>query len=275
MSPHWLRRTSLLIPLVLTVLAACRDTEVTAPRVVASKPQFAQGVGGVWTVNTLADPGDGACDDTNCTLREAVAAAAAGDQIVFQAGLQGTIALTNSFIEIPTDLSLDGGGRITIDGQNTSRVLAFDNNFGPLPRIVTLEGLTLKNGFDQNGGAMFVGYGTVVTIRNSTISGNTGTSGGGIWIGLNASVTLINSAMSGNRGLEFGGAIRNGGKLTLISTAIDSNRVDDIAGRHRRGAAHRRGRWRGADRGARNGRRLDSAHRRGRPRQPDDTPAAG
>jgi CSLREA domain-containing protein len=33
------------------------------------------------TVNSLADPGNGTCDATECTLREAIAAAAPGDTI--------------------------------------------------------------------------------------------------------------------------------------------------------------------------------------------------
>src|SRR5690349_6036471 len=91
MSRHAPRRTSLLFPLVLAALAAGQDS--TAPRPLSQpKVQFAQGDNNTWTVNTLADPSSGAnvCDDTECTLREAVLAAAPGGMIAFAPGLQGT-----------------------------------------------------------------------------------------------------------------------------------------------------------------------------------------
>ncbi|HEY5419016.1 MAG TPA: hypothetical protein VIK41_29470, partial [Gemmatimonadaceae bacterium] len=87
MSPHVLRRTPLLVPMVLAALAACQDS--TSPsRVSSPKPHFAQGDNGVWTVNTLTDPldSDGICDDVECTIREAIAAAGVDDKIVFANG---------------------------------------------------------------------------------------------------------------------------------------------------------------------------------------------
>jgi CSLREA domain-containing protein len=106
---------------VLGALAGCQDTS-GPPEV--QKPQFAQGDGGVWTVNSLADPGDATCDDVECSLREAIAAAASGDEIGFAAGLQGDILLTAGQLEIfEKDLTVDGAGRIAVDAQDNSRVL--------------------------------------------------------------------------------------------------------------------------------------------------------
>ncbi|HYN88120.1 MAG TPA: CSLREA domain-containing protein, partial [Ardenticatenaceae bacterium] len=44
------------------------------------------------TVNSLADPGDGRCNPAECTLREAITSAAAGDSIDFS--VTGSITLT-------------------------------------------------------------------------------------------------------------------------------------------------------------------------------------
>src|SRR5690348_15424088 len=183
MSPHLLRRTPLLIPLWLTALAGCTDTETMAPRL-ASKPQLAQGAGGVWTVSSLADPGDGTCDDTNCTLREAVGAATPGGQIVFASGLQGTIALSGAGpIEFSKRLSIDGGGRVTLDAQSAHGVMVIGNDPTGVDMPVTLAGLTLENGRSADGAGLSVGEFAVVTIRNSVVTGNLATgSGGGIWM---------------------------------------------------------------------------------------------
>jgi CSLREA domain-containing protein len=76
---------------VLAALAGCQDA---VDPLAGPPPQFAQGDNGIWTVNSLADPGDWVCDDTECTLREAIAAAASGDRIGFAGGLQGDVKLT-------------------------------------------------------------------------------------------------------------------------------------------------------------------------------------
>ena len=143
MSRHMRARAHPLIPLLLAAIA-CQDP--TDPRPVRLQPQFAQGDNGTWTVNSLADPGDGACDDNECTLREAIAAAASGDKILFTAGLQGDIQLTAGQLEIvDKNLTIDGAGHIALDG-NASTPLMEVRNENVIP-IVTLAGLTFKNGF--------------------------------------------------------------------------------------------------------------------------------
>jgi CSLREA domain-containing protein len=162
MSRELLRRAFLVIPLALAILAGCADKETTAP-LLGTDARLAQGDGGVWTVNSLSDPGVGACDDTECTLREAIAAAASGDQVVFASGLQGAIALATGEMVINKPLSVNGDGRITIDAQTISRVLNVSNG------AVTLSGLTLTGGrrIGENGG------GILVTAANLTLDGMT------------------------------------------------------------------------------------------------------
>ncbi|MCA9052862.1 MAG: hypothetical protein KDA75_03450 [Planctomycetaceae bacterium] len=153
------------------------------------------------TVNSLADntiAGDGLV-----TLREAIAAANSGtatdlnesgeaglDEIVFQAGLDGMIALTLGDLDIRDDLTITGHGRrsTVIDAQQLSRI--FDVSGDGLQ--VALHGMTLKNGRTtadgDSGGA----------IRWET-SGNSG-------------LTISHSMLSGN---STGGADAEGGALSV------------------------------------------------------------
>ena len=73
MSPQALRHPSRLVLVALAALAACQSDSSTAPHQLPPV-QFAQGDNGTWTVNSLGDPGNGTCDDAECTLREAIAA---------------------------------------------------------------------------------------------------------------------------------------------------------------------------------------------------------
>jgi uncharacterized repeat protein (TIGR01451 family)/CSLREA domain-containing protein len=223
MSRNLLRRAFLVIPLALATLAGCKDTEATAP-VLGSNPLLAQGDGGVWTVNKLEDPGDGVCDDTHCTLREAIAAAASGHEITFANGLQGDIQLTSSTLFVRKSLSINGDGRIAIDGQD-HLVMSIS---GASPITVTLEGLTLKNGGASSvpGGGIRIGEdaSATVTIRNSTITGTSMPSdGAGVFMWGGSSLTLMNSAVVGNSAGGHGGGIHNGGILTIQNSTIDGN----------------------------------------------------
>ena len=134
-----------IVPLLLvSAFAACQDQLVSpdgSPEL--PRPQFAQGDGGVWTVNVLTDDGDGTCEDAHCTLREAMGDAASGDRIVFAAGLTGDIPLVIGALDLTNkDLEIDGDGRIGVDGQETYRV--FDVDGGGNVTLLTLKGLTIR-----------------------------------------------------------------------------------------------------------------------------------
>src|SRR5262245_1664696 len=120
MSRNVRQRTYLLLPLILAVFTGCQDT--TEPLLKPRLP-FAQGDNGVWTVNSLGDPGVGVCDDTECTLREAIAAADSAGKIVFENGLQGDVLLTAGPLGIHKDLTIDGADRIAVDAQRNSSVI--------------------------------------------------------------------------------------------------------------------------------------------------------
>ena len=231
MSTHVMRRTYLLIPFVLA-LVACQDT--TSPEVASStnglKPRFTQGDGGVWTVNSLADPGDGTCDDTECTLREAINAASSGD-IVFESSLQGDIDLTAGQIAIvQKNLNIDGAGRIAIDAQGNSRGIFVTSII--LPPVVRLARLTVKNGSSGSGqgGGVFVGSANL-TLDSITLSNNAADGNGGGIHAISSTVTIRNSTISEDSTSASGGGIDcEDGSLTLIKSTVDNNFAHDGGG---------------------------------------------
>jgi uncharacterized repeat protein (TIGR01451 family)/CSLREA domain-containing protein len=259
MSRRAARRLSLLIPVILASLTACQDS-ISPERAPRPKLQLAQGDNGTWTVNSLADPGDGVCDDAACTLREAIAAAAAGGKIVFAAGLQGTVDLTSGQLQIAgKSLDIDGDGRISVDANISSRVLEVFG--GPTsPTTVKLAGLTFENGdaaigagilirdatatLDRvtllgniaslNGGAIAVltiGPATNVTIKNSIITRNGAIeNGGGIYVGSGSSVTILNTTVERNASDGDGGGLFNAGTALMVASTVSENESNDGGG---------------------------------------------
>ncbi|MFW5927498.1 MAG: CSLREA domain-containing protein, partial [Wenzhouxiangella sp.] len=80
--------------------------------------------GATLTVDSLDDPGDGDCATDGCTLREAVAAAADGDEIVFDVPVAAgdTITLSGSHILIDKNLTIDGDPGFIIDANEASLI---------------------------------------------------------------------------------------------------------------------------------------------------------
>jgi len=126
-----------------------------------------------FVVNSLADPGDGVCDETECTLREAIEEANGNeeaDTITFDETLAGgTILLSSGELTIADDtadpdltidgdLNNDGAPDITVDAQDSSRVF-----FIATGADATSQGLVITGGIEN--------FGTL-TVTGSTISGN-------------------------------------------------------------------------------------------------------
>jgi CSLREA domain-containing protein len=161
----------------------------------------------VLTVTKTADTNDGTCD-SDCSLREAFAAAAASvltdsaivfDQNVFSA--PRTITLTGGELigVINRTLAVYGTGAnlLTISGNNQSRIFAVYSS-------MLLSGMTLTHGNGAGasnsgtGGAVYNGAGALA-IFDSVITDNTAMFAGGIKTGENfygGRFQLINSVVS-------------------------------------------------------------------------------
>ncbi len=215
-----------------------------------------------YTVNTTADNGTGGCTTTECTLREAIAAANANadnDVIEFDATVfnsQQTIALNGTqlaIIENSGKLTINGTGadKLTISGNGVSRVfrvsagadaeinaLTISNgNGGSLGGGIenrgrlSLNNLTITNSSATEGGGIFnSGPGVNLMVNNTTISGNSARIGGGIGNYNRSTITLNNTTVSGNSkrpsdSQSFGGGIylENSSTLTLNAATISNN----------------------------------------------------
>ena len=190
-------------------------------------------------VDTVTDI---AASDTVCSLREAIANAnsnaiayadcgtGGGDDLIeFSLGT-ATITLTSILPDISdtNGLTIDGGGTITISGNDAHRVFYVDPG-APL----FLANLTVSDGIDNHngGGSGVMNYG-ILTVSNSTFLNNVTTlyySGGAI--GNNGTLTVRNSTFSGNASY-YGGAIFNnsGDTATIANSTFHGNHAIFISG---------------------------------------------
>jgi len=173
------------------------------------------------------------------SLRNQIAAATAGDTIVFDTtgvfATAQTITLAST-LSINKNLTINGTGasNLTVSGNNAVRVFSI---FGA-GVTVNIDGMTIANGNGNgaggNGGGIAVGTGSTLNLSNSTVSGNTATGGfpnvrgGGIFN--NGTLTVTNSTVSGNTATATGGflngsggGIYNNGTLTVTNSTVSGN----------------------------------------------------
>src|SRR5690606_36344593 len=171
------------------------------------------------TVDTLADT---VAADGDCTLREAILNAedaadgqphtdcdagnpSGEDTIVFS--VSGTITLAAlSFpgggAALTQDLTIDGGGEITIDAHDASRFFFIDST------ELTLIGLRFENGLQlvQDAGAIRVDGGTLNIVDSEFVENGSAGSGGAIFA-MGAEVNISGSTFTNNLAGEDGGAV--------------------------------------------------------------------
>jgi CSLREA domain-containing protein len=194
------------------------------------------------TVTKIADTSDGVCN-ADCSLREAIDAAANGDRVVFSSlfNTPQIITLSNLFphwggLTISKHLTITGPGSdlLTISSDGGSGWLISGNT-------VNLSGVTItgadETGIDNLGdltidGCVVTGnnesgikhnLGTL-TISNSTITENTGDLGGGIES--EDDLVITGSTISNNTANDTGsggGGIYSLSYLTMINSTVSGN----------------------------------------------------
>ena len=212
------------------------------------------------TVSTLTDESDASCSDGDCSLRDAIAVAASGDDIVFSASiLPGTITLDpgEGALFPTTNINILGPGKeeLTISGNLLTRIFDISNGY-----TINISGVTISSGrvVDSNGACFYISNSTVnidsstitncradkssgvgfggafftlgnLTITNSTISNNTSDYGGaGIYNYFDANLILTDVVLSDNSNSNInatgGGAfIREGGSAILTRVTVSGN----------------------------------------------------
>jgi hypothetical protein len=187
------------------------------------------------------------CDETHCSLREAVADAQVGDTIDFTLQLPNMIVLTwdgggelliNKNIQIlgpgADQLSISAGFEDPeMNPEDGFRVFHIFDDYWPME--ATISGLTIRDGRSSEGGGIFVDEVTTLNLSDCVIGPNNIVSyaGGGIAIEY-ADVTMENCTVIGNEGTgTMGGAgifIQYSGTLDVINSTITGNITNNYGG---------------------------------------------
>ena len=188
-------------------------------------------------VNTTADHDDGACDGTDCTLREAIKYASAGDTVEF--GLDGTITLDSVLGEIVINKNLTIDGR---DGLIHNQTIVSGNNltrvFNVTSGTVTIQDLVIKDGrTDQSpGGGGILNDGSL-TLDNVAVANCTAyfKSGGGIYNRGTLLVTDSLITLNFTQGGYVGAGIQNeavsgAAVLNMQDTEVSRNQSESHGG---------------------------------------------
>ena len=205
------------------------------------------------TVDTLTDGVANATDCTapvtdSCSLRDAIAAAADGDVIVFETGLAGTVTLTDGSLDIAVGVTVTGTGSdlLTIDADGNSLVFYI----GSAASDVTITGMKITGG-DRGGiqaynlgsldlvevdisdnsasfaGGVYAGGTGSFSMTDSTVSNNTVAAGaGGLYFTSSITDALFTrTVISGNTASHGGGGIvsYNSGDVTLVDSRVTGN----------------------------------------------------
>jgi CSLREA domain-containing protein len=218
------RHVSPFILPMLAVLAACGDDSPPTAPAPGGISADAVTAASARVVNSLADPGDGACDARECTLREAIGAAGT-TAISFAPGLAGTITLADPSrqggpLSITTSLTITApAAGVSIRRRSTDapfRILRVGQG-----AVVTLTNLTLRNGRTDLQGAGLINFGRL-TLVGCAVTGNTSTTLGG-GIENKAVLALTRTTVSNNTGSRAAGIDNDDARLIVTNSVIARN----------------------------------------------------
>jgi hypothetical protein len=206
------------------------------------------------TVNTTTDSSAaGGCMGApgDCSLRQAIAKATAGDTVIVPAG---TYSLSLGSLGIGQPITVQGAGaRTTAVVVATGSLNAFAVNSAT---TATISGLTVSAGHLTgsgffHGGAILNASGSALRLDADTIAGTTlektDTSNApvrGAGIANNGTLTITNSTVSGNVELTTGagnanqgaGLFNSGGTVSIVNSTIAGNSQAATSGASSRGA---------------------------------------
>jgi len=174
---------------------------------------------------------DNVCRCTEAGVRAAIALGGA-EPYTFDCG-DGMTVVTEAEIVIDNDVTLDGGGVLTVDGNDAHRVFSVATGITALLRGITVTGgvgQPFWSSAERGGGILNEGR---LTLEDCTVQGNTAaTGGGGITNGTDHGsviLTLRNTRVSGNTAGLSGGGIGGWGVITLTDSTVSGNTGGGIA----------------------------------------------
>jgi CSLREA domain-containing protein len=214
-------RTVLVLALALASLPAVAGTHAAR----AGGPQTLR-------VNTTTDSFDGACDEADCSLRDAVATAGPRDRVLVPPGLYtltrtGSGGIRQGDIDLRAPITIRGVGEtgVFIDASGLGE-RAFTMGTSTIGNEYELRRLTLFGARERaiDGGAVKVEGGTG-RFRRVTIVGSRGAEGGALWSAPGTAVQVVQSLLLENSAASTGGAIHAEGELILLGTTVAGNRA--------------------------------------------------
>lgn len=137
----------------------------------------------------------------SCTFAQLKTAVAAGGVITFNCGSKAVTIPVTATLDLPTDRDtvIDGGKLITLDGQNTVRIMSFNGgNFQVNVHRLTLQHIALINGKTTP----TLAIPTQPSYPACSQGWNDGE--GGALIMLDGNLSVIDSIFSGNHGATLG-----------------------------------------------------------------------
>lgn len=151
-----------------------------------------------------------------------------GGTITFTCGV-ATIVLNGGMLPtITSSITIDGGNKITISGNNVSRIFIVNGG-----ATLTLQNIVLTNGFvaggggtSSDGGAIY-NSGTLILAHTTIQNSQTSAANSGGAIVTYGELDLINSILANNKAGN-GGAIYaryGGGKVTITSSSLHDNQT--------------------------------------------------
>jgi len=187
----------------------------------------------------------GVSNTTNCSLRDAIAAATSGgDTIQFAGGGIGTTTLANGSLLLDNAVTITGptsGGTVTVDGGavgGSGGVPVFV--IGASAPAFSVSNLTIQNGNNtgagasQGGGAIDDTNGGNLTVLNVTFTGNTATNnnGGAIFVGgrVTPTISVTRSAFTNNSAGAGGGMEIATGNATFADVTFTNNVANGVGG---------------------------------------------
>ena len=179
----------------------------------------------------------------SCTETALRAAVSAGGIITFDCGADPATIVVTSPLTPPKDKDtvIDGNGKVTISGGDTTRILTLQNSYEKGSPTLTIQRLTMTKGKSTgtttpDGGAAINVLGANLTVIDSTFVGNHGptsgqdTAGGAIYnLGV-GKTTIVGSRFEQNS-CSNGGAIGAlGSDLTIVNTVVANNTATGTGG---------------------------------------------
>lgn len=167
-----------------------------------------------WASDAIVGSGTPAsCTEANFDTALATVQGSGSGTITFNCGGATSIIFTAGKIITNADVTINGGGNITLSGGNAIRPFYVDSN-----ATLTLQNITVSNGLNTDyGGGAILNLGPLtlenVTVRDSNV--DSGHSGGAI-MSLDAPLTITDSLIENNTGGSAGG-------LFLIAENVVAN----------------------------------------------------